>query len=357
MTTRSKLLKALPYLSIAALMLGCFAPADEADNPATVRFRAALVSAEDVAMQAVVAQSGGRTSQALNGEPSGIASLTADAVRGTNAFLTEHFDMMDKIVAQPPTLAEEDRHTWEGTHKTTFIRVVVERSDAPRGERFDYTLEAGPVGQPLLPLISGHVVRVQTRQQDMDKQGFGVVRFHFTNIAAVMPEHPVTGISRIAFRRVGDVHQVSVRMINMNIPDDPEYPKHSAYGYVLMPNSSGALRWFSKADVMKDGAPLENITVHSAWRGDRSGLGAALFTGGSLNIDGNPIDWLNITECWDTQGISGFVRQAIPDFSRDFGAPASCFQAPDSIDVPEFDETLPDEDPAIPSPHAAEVGQ
>lgn len=355
-----KTLKSLPYITIGLLMLGCVAP-DEAqeESAATATFRAALVSAEDVQMQNTLAASGGTARQALNGDPSGLADMTSDAVRGTNAFLVEHFKMMDSIVALPPTVAEEDRHTWEGTFKDTFLRVVVERSDAPRGTRFDYTMSAAPVGTTdLKPLLSGHVVRIETRPEALGKQGFGILRLHFTNITERFPEdNEAKGIARIAFRKVGNVHQVNVRMIGMDIPSDPEFPRAAAYSYTLLPNTSGALRWFSKADIMKDGAPYENLAIHTAWRADKSGLGNAFFTGGSLNIDGNPVDYLSISDCWDTNAITGFERHAVPDFSRDFGDPAACFAAPEQLDVPAFEETLPDEDPAIPAPHESEVGE
>lgn len=354
-----KTLKSLPYITIALLMLGCVAPNEAEESAATATFRAALVSADDVKMQNTLAADSGTARQALNGDPSDLAALTADAVRGTNAFLVDHFKMMNNIVAQPPTVADEDSHIWEATFKDTFLRVSIERSDVPRGTRFDYTMSAAPAGtNDLKPLISGHVVRIETRPEVLGKQGFGIVRLHFTNISERFPdEGDAKGIARIAFRKVGNVHQVNVRMIGMDVPSDPEFPRAAAYGYILLPNTAGALRWFAKSDFMKDGAPYENLAIHTTWRADKSGLGNAFFTGGSLNIDGNPVDYLSISDCWDTNAITGFERQAVPDFSRDFGDPATCFAAPDKLDVPAFEETLPDEDPVIPAPHDSEAGE
>lgn len=352
-----KSIKALPFIAVGMLMFGCVAPSDEsAESASTETFRAALVSSDDVSLQTSLNASG-TAAQALNGDPSGLANLTADAVRGTNGFLKAHFEMMDKIVASPPTLAEEDRHTWEGTFKNVFIQVVVERSDAPRGTRFDYAMKAAPAGTTdLKPLLTGHVVRVETRPEELGKQGLGIVRFHFTNITELFPQdNDAKGMARIAFRKVGNVHQVNVRMIGMDIPSDPEFPRAAAYAYTLLPTSAGSLRWFSKSDVMKDGAPYENIAVHTTWRANKSGLGAAFFTGGSLNIDGNPVDYLHIGECWDSNAITSFERHAVPDFSRDFGDVKTCFADPERMETPDFEDSLPDEDPAIPTAHESEA--
>lgn len=352
----SKLINSVAFISFGALALGCAVPADT-ENASTSLFRSALVAEGDIELQSNLG-AGSTARQALNGDPSEVAKITANTVKDTNKFIVAHFEMMDDIVKQPPTRADEDTHVWEATYKGIFVRMKMDKSEAPRGTRFDYTFgarKASESDEALKPLISGHVVRVETRPEELGKQGWGIVRFHFTNLNALWPdEHDAKGIARIAFRRVGKVRQVRVRMINMDLPKEPDFPKHSSYGYTLLPNDAGAMRWFAKGDFMNDGAPLENFSVHSAWRANKSGMGFAAIHGGSLAIDGKPVDYLNLTECWDATLNNTFVRQAIPDFSRDFGELSSCFAQPDkSLEAPEA-EVLPDEDPEIPEAHEAE---
>ena len=349
MKTWNKLIT-LALFSTFAIACGDDGPVSIAENDDTEVFRAALVGGDDLEME--YSGEDGTRSQAIAGERSMVASLTADAVGGTNAMLVGHLEMMRTIAALPPTKILPDARIWEGEDKGIFYRVGMERSDTPRGTRFDYRITARSADTPdaeMLPLVDGDVVRIETRPEELGRQGFGIIRVHFENIHTVNPEEEIGGIARIAFRRVGLVRQVHTRMLNVHFPEDPEFPVAAEYFYTQLPNSAGVMKWFSVGDVQKDGPPFERVAVHSAWRADHSGIGAAKVFGGSLDVD-----YWHVGECWDSTFIKGFERIEVPGMSHETGDAATCFAAPANLDVPEFMETLADEDPALPGEHPEE---
>lgn len=321
-----------------------------AEQETTEEFRAALVSENDILLS--YEGEPGSQSSALNGEVSGIAALTADTVVNTNRFLRGHLGMMRAIASLPPSETAEDRRAWQGTHDGYFLRVEVARSDAPRGTRFDYSMQARPAdddSQPMLTLFDGHVVRIETRP-NFDKQGWGIVRYHFDNANTLDPSQKIDGKVRLAFRRVANVRQVRAHLIGIETPNDPNFPDAAAYDYVLLPNRAGRMKFYAKADFNRDGGqPLEDIAVHSYWRGDLSGAGVALATGGTLQVD-----FLRSAQCWDSQLHKGYEYLGWPEGHSEDGDRASCVQNTDDLEPPVVDENLGDEDPAIPPAHPAE---
>ena len=344
--------RSVAYLLLVGLLAfagaGCGLQGDTSD-PETDEFRAALVSQDDVSMS-YGAQDDSRSS-GLNGEVSGIAALTADAVVGTNVFLGRHIRLMETIVSLPPAVSEEDRRVWEGTHDEVFLRVEATRSDIAQGTRYDYEMRgraAGDDDAEMLGIFDGHVVRVD--HPTRDKQGWGVLRYDFTNLNTLQPDREIGGKARATFRRMGRVRQVRVRLLNVVTPERPDFPEAAAYEYTLLPNRAGELRWFAKADFNKDGQkPLEKIAVHSAWRADLSGAGVGVAMGGSLAVD-----HLSAVECWNRRAHKLYGYVGWPGGQTESGERSSCLKNPEGLDEPVFHENLPDEDPQIPPAHPEE---
>ena len=322
-----------------------------AEQQETEEFRAALVSEEDITLS----YEGGSNTQSsgLNDEISGIAALTADTVVSTNRFLRGHLQIMRLIVSLPPVVVEENRRVWEGSDDEVFIRVEVNRSDAPRGSRFDYQMNARPAGDDsadMLTIFDGYVVRIDPRP-DHDNQGWGVVRYHFDNYNTLRPAEQVGGKGRLAFRRVGDVRQVRVHLIGVNTPDHPNFPDAAAFDYVLLPDRAGRMKWYAKADFNQDGAqPLEDIAVHSYWRGDLSGAGVAHASGGSLEVE-----FLRSAQCWNQRFRKTYELASWPSGHSEDGNRAVCVQDIDQLEPPAHQDQLADEDPEIPPAHPAEA--
>lgn len=309
-------------------------------DPETDTFRQGLPSSEDISM---AYGANGKAAGALNGDYSLIAGMTAEAVIGTNAFMIGHFAMMSAVADLPPTGEGENYRVWEGEHKNLTLRVRADRKEAPGGTRFDYVL-AGKVTDSdadMIPIVDGHVVRLDATSA---RDGYGIVRFHFTNLNTLEPNRQIGGISRVAFRKVNKAHQVHVRALDIKTPDDPYFPQAAEYFYAVKPNESGALKWFSVGDVKRDGAPYENVAVHSAWRADKSGIGSAVVFDGSLEVD-----YWHLVECWDSTFIKGYDALSAPELNFESGDATSCFGTPENLEVPEHQETLPNEDPEIPA--------
>lgn len=343
--------------ALAAFALAACGQDDTTVEPVTMEsseadtYRAALVSEDDIALDFEVAAN----AQALAGDPAMTAGLTVDAVVGTNTFMYHHLAIMRFVTSLPPTLVGNNRAVWEGKDdEGDFFRVQVERSQTPRGVRFDYQVIGGieeDGGLQLLPIIDGHVVRIDTRPAHLGKQGFGIVRFHFSNYNTIKPEEQVSGVARVAFRRIARVRQVHVRMLGVTSPDEPNFPAAAEYKYTQLPDGAGGMAWFSKGDVKKDGMPLENVAVHTLWSPDHSGIGHATVFGGSLEVD-----YWNVGECWGTNLIKGYEKIEMPNMTHETGDPISCLNLPTTLEIPQHQTELPDEDPAIPAPHPAEEG-
>lgn len=325
-----------------------------AEDPSTAMFRGAMVSEQDINMDQAPSKSGAM--QALNGDPSEIADITANTVRFTDELLKAQFKVIDDIIQLDPTTLSDTEHVWQLDADDISLRLSMSKSDAPKGSRFDYTLEVAPVSDrsSFSPIVDGHVVRLDAQTAD-NNQGFGIVRFHFTNLSTHFPEdNDSKGIARIAFRNVGKVGQVRTKLLNMEVPNDPKFPANSLYNYTILPNNSGGFQWFSRGDIMKDGAPFEDLSVHSRWRNDFSGLGQMRLQGGSLAVDGTPVEFLQKTECWDTSLHNSFQKNEAPGYSMESGDALSCFGVPtDEVSVLEINP-LQDEDPTLPEAHGEE---
>lgn len=332
----------IALLAMTSTLAAC--GGQNADDSQTAEFRAAMVSKDDVMMT----YDGSDTrASGLNGQLSGIAALTAGTVVKTNLFLGGHIALMRFIVSLPPQVVETDHRVWQGTHDGFFIQVDVTRSDAPRGTRFDYAMKARPADDdsaPMLTIFDGFVVRIETRPNS-DHQGWGIVRYHFDNYNALKPDAQVGGTARLAFRRVGHVRQVRVRLIDIKTPKDPNFPPAAAYDYVLLPNHAGRLKWFARADFNKDGQqPLEDIAVNSYWRSDLSGAGVGWASGGTLAVD-----YVRDAECWNTHLQKTYSMVSSPDGDVHDGDRASCAQNTDDLEPPTYQDSLADEDPALPT--------
>lgn len=351
MKTRNLTLLALAA-SISAFAVACVPDDghhDDHTDPETEVYRQALASEGDIALE--YGDGSGTVHQGLNGERSEIAGLTVDAVAGTNAFIFNHIQMLKAVSQLPPSAATDNSRTWQGEDGDVFMRLHVEKSDTPRGTRFDYVLSGRPADDAdadMIGILSGDIVRIETRPEELGKQGFGVVRFNFTNFNTLRPSEQIEGMARVAFRRVGEVRQVHVRNIGIKTLEHPNYPEAAEYKYTQLPERGGELRFFGKGDVLNDGAPFESFAVASAWRANRTGIGTAVVFDGSLQVD-----YWNLGQCWDTGLIVGYEKLETPGWSNEEGTVETCFDLPE-METPAFQESLPDEDPEIPAAHPAE---
>lgn len=323
------------------------------NNASTEEFRSALVGEGDIALEYGDGVNNMRVS-GLNAQKSAIAGVTAATVIETNLFLKAHLSMLRFIVDLPPTVQTAEHHVWQGMYEGNLYRLTMRKKDAEQvdGTRYDYLME-GREGSDeeaeLLPLLSGHVVRVHTQEDDSRRKGFGILRFHFDHINQLQPEREIGGMARIAFRRVGQVHQVRVHLLNVEQPARPDFPRVASYSYIQKQDRSGSMSWFGKADVKQDGAPYENVAVHSKWRADRSGIGNAFVTGGSLDTP-----YWNIMECWDQVANKTYSYLGTASHEMSDGELSACFASPEELDVPAIEESLADEDPEIPAAHPEE---
>jgi hypothetical protein len=310
-------------------------------DPEAEVFRAGLASEDDLALEF---NADTTRQQALAGQVSVLAALTADAVLSTNHWVFAHIHLMRAISLYPPTLREENARTWEGTDKGNFYRVKIEREVTPDGVFFTYSFEGRLESEPetaLRVLLEGEVLRTTTGPRP---DGEGVVRFFFDNLSHLDPNSDTTGTARVAFRKTDGQRQVHNRMINMVVPDDEKFPEFAEYTYTQFAGGGGEMKWFSKGDIKEDGAPYEYISAHSAWQPNLSGVGSAVAFGGSIDVE----QW-NLTECWGSTLHKTYDRFSIPTTAIEDGDSTTCVMPVAELEIPEYQETLPDEDPTLPA--------
>lgn len=304
-------------------------------------FRQGLITTDDIAMEF---NTGNTRQQALEGQVSVIAALTADSVISTNAWVFAHIQLMRAISLYPPTLEEENARVWEGEDKGNFYRVRIEREDREEGTHFTYSFHGRLASEPaedLRLLLDGDILRTKLAP---DAEGFGVVRFYFDNLSHLDPNSDVQGTARVAFRKHDGTRQVHNRMVNMVVPDDQQFPEFAEFAYSQVRGEGGELRWFSRGDVKNDGEPFEYVTAHSKWNADLSGVGLANAFGGSIEVDG----W-TLVECWGTTLHKSYDLLSVGMTNLESGDRESCGGNSDQLDPPPFYETLPNEDPEIPA--------
>ncbi len=343
---------AIICLFAATVALGACVP--EQGDDTTETFRAGLVSQADLDVEYEPVESTQSMMMWNDDEGSGVSQLavgTGRAVIGTNAFLLELVTTMELIVAHPPTVAQQDYHVWEGPDGDDFFRVTIEQSDHPQGDQFDFALEAGSVeddDDELETLFDGYSVRPDEYEPG-DRRGWGIVEHDFDAIDAFEPDKEIGGSSAIAFRHLGGVHQVEVRLDEVVSDEHEDFVPGAAYSYVNFEDGSGTLDWLAQDDFTGEGEPYETVAAHVQWDSDHTGVGAGLVTDGDLDVD-----YLQVGECWASSLEKSYARITSPDGELNSGDKASCGETtPADLSVP--DEADFDGELEVPAEHPDEA--
>ena len=343
----------IAILALGSLLMACVPLEDgDPDPEETDAFRAGLISADDIAMDYEPASN--TTARALmNGdtEYSRLAISTGHAVAGTNHFLLEWVELMEEVAAYPPSAAGDDYRMWQGPDGDVFYRITVERTTEADGTRFDFSLEGRHVDEDddeLTTLFDGYGVRPDDASPG-DRRGWGIIRHDFDAIDELHPEEEIGGQSAVAFRKYGGVHQVEVRLTEVTGPDHDGFVPGAAYGYVQFDDGSGTLDWLGYDDFEDQGQPYEQVSARVEWDADKSGVGNAVITDGSLEVD-----YLEVGECWNPIIQRIYGRIASPDGEFTSGDAQDCSIAePADLTVPD-DGALDEDEPAVPDEHPAE---
>lgn len=318
------------------------------DIPQTVEYETVRIEYGD---DDLIGGESGLVQQALVGDPSLLAGITKETVRGTNAIIRDHFRLIDIITSFPPTDHDGNFWMWESREArpngVDYLRFVIEELGA---DRYRYVLTGGETEASAQDLFAGDFTSFGRR--DGRQEGFGRIVLDFDAVGAADPTAEVSsGVVIIAFRSANSVRQVRTAFYEVVGRDN--IPTSAIYDYTQFPRGAGRFTFFARSDVLKDGEPLEFLAIRAAWRADLAGRAVARVSEGSLQINE-----VIFRECWD-QGAGTLFADSQPDFPNanyEDGVATDCLPL-----AREFDDTAPiyrdpgTAEPEVPGPHPEEV--
>lgn len=335
-------IKLLAALLWSASLVSCGAQSTEPmpDIPETVEYDTVKIEYGDDDLLVVTPELQAR---ALVGDPSGLAAITRETVRGTNRILFQQLALVEAISRFPPTAYEDNVWIWVDQKPGKFTVFTIEKvADG----QLRYLLRSGESDEDALPVFSGEFNRAD--RLDETQQGTGVIRFDLDQLSKIDEDTNSSGNIAIAFRSFNRIRQVRVAMIDV-LEEGAENRTNALYEYTQLRNGAGRFRFSSLSDFRNDGEPLERVSLDTAWTPDQSGRAAGRVTGGSLQINEFLLD-----ECWDSGGsiVWADARPNLPTY--DDGEVESCAAAlrPLMLEAPVYQP--PSGDPAVPGPHPNE---
>ncbi len=347
MNPTPRALIACVFLAVLATGCGPMTTEPVPDIPQTVEYETVRIEYGEDDLIASTGQSA--LTQALVGDPSFLAALTKQTVRGTNSVIRDHFRLVEVITTFPPTRQQDNFFVWESREArdngVNYLRFVIEDLG---DETYRYVLTGGPTEETAQDLFGGEFTNFGRR--DGRQQGFGKIYLDFDAIGDADPSANVTaGKVVIAFRSANLVRQVRTgfyEVVNQGAP-----PTSAIFEYTQFENGAGHFTYFSRANFLGDGEPLEFLGIRSAWNADLEGRAVARVSQGSLEINE-----VLFNECWDSNAATTYANST-PDFpDYEDGDASACVRL-----ARPFDETPPiyrdpgNNEPQVPNAHPEEV--
>lgn len=213
----SRILLAVPLVALAAC----------GGTEAQQAFLAAAPSYAGLAMDQTAADSAAPTSSPMALTASGAQALMPgdchphlfirahEVVARVNRHLYGFLGLVEFAMARHPEVATDGQHVWE---RTLPNGVVVRFTMTRTGEVFSWLLEASPPGGSFLTLFSGEVDRTGATGP---RQGKGTMTLNLTNLNAVFPMAPATGVVSAGFEVTAASRRVVVDAASVRWAIDP----------------------------------------------------------------------------------------------------------------------------------------
>lgn len=335
-------------VTLLAVVSGCGPMTTEPvpDIPQTVEYETVRIEYGD---DDLIGGGSGVVRQALVGDPSVLARATKDTIRGTNAIIRDHFRLVDAITSFPPTAHDGNVWVWESRRERPdgldYLRFAIEELGE---DEYRYVLTGGLSEETAQDLFAGEFTSFGRR--DGRQEGFGRLFLDFDAVGAADPEAEVSeGVVVIAFRSANYVRQVRTAFYEVVHRDN--LPTSAIYDYTQFPSGAGTFTFFSRADFLEDGEPLEFLSIRAGWRADLAGRAVSRISQGSLQINE-----VIFRECWDSSAGTLYADSQ-PDFPNyEDGVETDCpeLQRPFEDTPPVFRDPG-DSEPDVPGPHPEEI--
>jgi hypothetical protein len=289
-----------PVLSLAAL-------ATTACDGAAA-FRRAVPQKETVALRVPGGDSGGKLTQALTlGEQAPLYGQTVAIATSVNGGVLWVFDVIDHILALPPTTVDENVAVWgpsepRGLERISY-RFTVERVEEGH---FTYHLDARKKGETsedaFIEVFNGEAFPGD------DDDGTGTLNYHLGSILSLDDNSCLTGEINVAYDASSEPRALDVHFEQVaNLCNDEEL-KDADYLYLENDDKSGQMDFAVRANVHKaeENKPAEEVlSVRSRWTTGGAGRSDVQVSEGEIPADlatyipGTSATTVDVVECWD----------------------------------------------------------
>lgn len=238
------------------------------------------------------------------GERSPFYETTYDISTGVNGGIHFVFEVIEEIVAHPPTLAEESHYEWgpsepKGLEKNAWWFIAEEIEEG----KFSFTLKGKPKGESdeaFVDIFSGEAI-----PSDDDK-GTGTITLFFDNMRILNDDECHVGQAAFTYDANSEPRQVDVVFSDFANTCKDEDKAAATYHYEEAEDGSGAFEFTANGNIHGDeeSKPLEeHFAIRSRWLGSGSGRSDVVISQGEVPGDlvnaGLGAVEVQLTECWD----------------------------------------------------------
>lgn len=307
-------MKNAPLLLAAALALaGCHEPFSNED---LLFLKAAP---RGLRIEVPEGQMGGQALRAAQGEdgPARFYLDTRKAAEDANVGVFGLLDLVDVVVAYPPTVREDDRRIWGPfpSDERTELALVVDRvrtatvvtftsSSAPAraDEIYNYSFLGRPIGgsdEDYILLFGG-----RSLPQVSNRQGTGLMVVNFDGIKQLNPNEDAIGQLLVGYDTRDDATIVDIAADAMVTG---AFEPDVAWHYRLEPSGAGRFVYFLRENLFDTTDARELLGVAARWMPDNRGRADVIVTEGDV-----PIPFYYASECWDPSFSRVFLFSNIP---------------------------------------------
>ena len=265
-------------------------------------FRSAVPQRDNVQMR--VPQSGG---QALTlGETASLYSESVKIATSVNGGVLWVFDVIDLIIAQPPTTLDETSAVWgpsepRGLERLSYRFTVVKLEE----QHFTYVLEAR------LKDADGDFTEIFTGEAfpTDDNDGHGTLSYNLGSLRGLDGEDAcLTGVIDVAYDATSEPRALDVVFTQVADECAGERPTNAHYVYAENLDKSGHMDFAFRANIHGDdeNKPLEEImSVRTRWLASGAGRSDVQVSEGEVpadleaNIPGTTATSVELVQCWD----------------------------------------------------------
>lgn len=266
-------------------------------SASTQEYTDALISSKSLAMTVPTDQDAAQQASSTNTGNAGFAEfylLTYKTARNINRGLRDHLNLLEDIVAHPPTARHQNKRLWgpwtPALSPVTYLFAIEKTGPGT----FNYLLRGKAKGTPdqeYRKLFEGRIAR-GTRPH----RGAGIARFYFDHVRSIDPAQNQRGTTEVQF---DNRNETKIQVTQRGVNNAHGGTADAIYQYEQKRDGSGTFRFRFLADIDQGNtkrSAKEHGLVISRWLTGGAGRADVTLTGGDLGQT-----QVRFQECWNAQ--------------------------------------------------------